>query len=39
MLRHVASLWGFPVRLEEIDERGQTRQIAETKIDRRRLPR
>ncbi|MBI4697193.1 MAG: SpoVR family protein [Gammaproteobacteria bacterium] len=39
MLRHVASLWGFPVRLEEIDERGQVRQIGEAKVDRRRFPR
>ena len=36
LLRHVATLWGFPVRLEEEDESGQIRQLTEIHIDRRR---
>ncbi|MBI5899186.1 MAG: SpoVR family protein [Rhodocyclales bacterium] len=36
VLRHVASLWGFPVKLEEQDEDGAVRLLTEVKIDRRR---
>ena len=36
MLKHVATLWGFPVRLEEQDENGEVRLVTEVKIDRRR---
>lgn len=36
VLRHVASLWGFLVRLEEQDEQGQVRLLAETLVDRRK---
>lgn len=36
MLRHVATLWGFPVRLEEQDELGQVKQLGDIQIDRRR---
>ena len=36
VLHHVASLWGFKVRLEEQDEQGKVRLIAETVVDRRK---
>ncbi len=36
MLKHVATLWGFPVRLEEQDDDGQVSLVTEVKIDRRR---
>lgn len=36
MLRHVATLWGFPVRLEEQDELGQVKPLGDIQIDRRR---
>jgi spore cortex formation protein SpoVR/YcgB (stage V sporulation) len=36
MLKHVATLWGFPVRLEEQDENGDVRSLTEVKIERRR---
>ena len=39
MLRHVATLWGFPVRLEEQDEQGQVRLIGEIQVDRRHAAR
>jgi spore cortex formation protein SpoVR/YcgB (stage V sporulation) len=29
VLRHVAALWGFPVRLESVDDKGQVRQTRE----------
>ena len=36
LLRHVAVLWGFPVRREEEDEHGQVRLVSEIHVDRRR---
>ena len=36
LLRHVATLWGFPVRLEEEDETGKVRKLSEIHLDRRR---
>ncbi len=36
MMKHVATLWGFPVRLEEQDESGEVRLLTEVKIDRRK---
>ena len=36
VLRHVASLWGFKVRLEEQDEDGKVRLLAESTVDRRK---
>jgi spore cortex formation protein SpoVR/YcgB (stage V sporulation) len=36
MLKHVAALWGFPVRLEEQDENGEVTQITEVRVDRRK---
>jgi spore cortex formation protein SpoVR/YcgB (stage V sporulation) len=39
MLRHLASLWGFPVRLEEQDGNGQVQLLGEALIEKRRLPR
>ena len=35
VLRQVASLWGFPVRLEEQDESGQVRLLKEMRSERR----
>ena len=28
MLRHVARLWGYPVRIESVDQDGVARQVA-----------
>jgi stage V sporulation protein R len=39
MLRHLASLWGFPVRLEEQDCNGQVRLLGEAIVEKRRNPR
>ena len=36
VLHHVASLWGFLVRLEEQDEQGGVSLLAETLVDRRK---
>ncbi|MBI5920748.1 MAG: SpoVR family protein [Betaproteobacteria bacterium] len=36
VLKHVATLWGFPVRLEEQDENGQVRLLSEVMVDRRK---
>ena len=36
MLTHIASLWGFPVRLEEQDSEGQVKLVKEVITDRRR---
>ncbi|RTL53475.1 MAG: SpoVR family protein [Rhodocyclaceae bacterium] len=36
LLRHVASLWGFPVRLEEQDEKGEVRLLTTMQVDRRK---
>lgn len=36
MLTHVASVWGFPVRLEEQDNEGQVKLVKEVITDRRR---
>lgn len=36
VLTHVASLWGFPVRLEEQDESGEVKLVKEIVVDRRR---
>jgi stage V sporulation protein R len=36
MLTHIASLWGFPVRLEEQDNDGQVKLVKEIITDRRR---
>lgn len=36
VLKHVATLWGFPVRLEEQDEDGEVRHLTEVRIDRRK---
>lgn len=36
VLRHVATLWGFPVKLEEQDEDGHVTQLSEIQMDRRR---
>ena len=36
MLTHIASLWGFPVRLEEQDIEGQVKLVKEVITDRRR---
>jgi stage V sporulation protein R len=36
MLTHIASLWGFPVRLEEQDNEGQVKLVKEVITDRRR---
>jgi len=36
VLRHVASLWGFKVRLEEQNENGKVRLLAESTVDRRK---
>jgi stage V sporulation protein R len=38
-LRHLATLWGFPVRLEEQDGNGQVRVLTEAVIEKRRQPR
>ncbi|MDO8933633.1 MAG: SpoVR family protein, partial [Rhodocyclaceae bacterium] len=38
MLKHVATLWGFPVRLEEQDASGAVKLLTEVKIDRRHNP-
>ncbi len=35
MLKQIALLWGFPVKLEEQDENGEVKLIAEVKLDRR----
>jgi len=35
MLKHIAMLWGFPVKLEEQDEHGNVQLLAETKFERR----
>ncbi len=35
MLKHIALLWGFPVKLEEQDKEGNVRIIAEARIERR----
>ena len=35
VLRHVATLWGFPVRMEEQDEFGHVSVLKETRIERR----
>ena len=35
VMRHVATLWGFPVRMEEQDESGRVSLIKETLIERR----
>ncbi|HEY6898331.1 MAG TPA: SpoVR family protein [Rhodocyclaceae bacterium] len=35
VLRHVAALWGFPVRIEEQDEDGAVQPLAEVQFDRR----
>jgi stage V sporulation protein R len=35
MLKHVAMLWGFPVRLEEQDAEGNVTLLAEARIERR----
>ncbi len=39
MLKHVASLWGFPVRLESQDEHGHVRLIGEALVEKRRAAR
>jgi spore cortex formation protein SpoVR/YcgB (stage V sporulation) len=36
VLRHVAYLWGFPVRLEEEDDQGRITLAAEAMVERRR---
>ena len=36
MLKHIALLWGFPVRLEEQNADGEVRLIAEARLERRR---
>ena len=36
VMRHVATLWGFKVRLEEQDEFGQVRLLGESVVDRRK---
>ena len=36
MLKHIALLWGFPVRLEEQDAEGNIRILAEARIERRK---
>jgi spore cortex formation protein SpoVR/YcgB (stage V sporulation) len=36
VLKHVATLWGFPVRLEEQEENGDVRDVGEARIDRRK---
>ena len=35
MLKHIAMLWGFPVKLEELDEHGDVKLVAEARLDRR----
>ncbi len=35
VLRHMAFLWGFPVRLEEADEEGEVALLADAMIERR----
>jgi stage V sporulation protein R len=35
ILRHVAVLWGFPVRIEEVDASGEVNLLAEMTVDRR----
>jgi spore cortex formation protein SpoVR/YcgB (stage V sporulation) len=30
MLRHVARLWGYPVRIESVDPEGASRLVAST---------
>jgi stage V sporulation protein R len=39
MLRHLATLWGFPVRLEELDVDGHIQLLGEALIEKRRIPR
>ncbi len=39
LLKHLASLWGFPVRLEEQNERGQVRTVGEAVLEKRRTTR
>jgi spore cortex formation protein SpoVR/YcgB (stage V sporulation) len=38
VLRHVARLWGFTVRLETVDEDGKVEPCKEVRADRRRTP-
>ncbi|MBP9713490.1 MAG: SpoVR family protein [Sterolibacterium sp.] len=35
MLKHIALLWGFPVKLEELDKEGNVSLVAEARIERR----